>query len=402
MPDEQPRSIQTTGTSSEGDSHINDMSHILGDVEEYAAPDDQAADLTDSGDEQAEQPQTAVSDAPAETDRAAILAKEHGLDPANPRDKKLLDILLVQEKRLADKDGYIDNLKQVADLDLTTEFDRQLSQDQKDEKANAAPQQPNNGQQPYRPQDIGDREGWRTPRDASASLFKAYQEGNVDLAAEIQQAWFHRVIGEMMPQIGQGIEMRLQEFKKSDIGEVTQGFTEQKQERMRTAARSTAVQQLRAIPQVDQAWDAMFHEEPGAKPIEIDGAKYAPNAFNRIIGERPEILAIRVDRDGKGRFLAPEQQETATYLAQYRAVVREYLREQKGKQAEPQKAAALVKAGEQMAKRENGQERARQSLNAGGRQRNGGPPSSDDQWMESMAAKSHTTTGKSARTLFRG
>jgi len=404
------QSFQATVNSTEGDAHINDLDFILGEEPEGDAPVEEVADSADSGETPAE-PQEDQSaegvEATGGEDRAAALAKEHGLNPANPRDKKLLDILILQEKRLADKDGYIDNLKQAAQLDLTTDFDRQLSEPPAQQQQQPFQPQQNQQQAPYipqRPLDIGDREGWQSFDDAARSAFTAMQEGDHRKFTEVQNAWMNRLIANVLPQIGQGIEMRLSEFKKTDpeLGAVTKTVQRQQQEEIKTRARESAVSALRKIPEVNAIWDEMYKIDTNAKPIVVDGKEFAPSPINRILAERPEIMDINITRHPKtGQFLTEEQAERATTEAQYKAVIKEYFRQKQTQQAAPKQAVALVKAGQEMAKREAGQERARQSLNAGGRQRAGGPQSSDDQWMEGLTRGNHTTVGQSARTLFK-
>lgn len=395
-----PAAPQNTPDSG-GDSHINDMDYILGDtedVEQSAEPAD-GGDVADSGEPPAEaEPESTTPEgttADPKEERILALAKEHGLDPTAHR--KALELLVLQEKRIADKDDYIGTLSQ-ADAWLT-DFEKSLTKGQPDAAAQTkkeeapAPRQP----QPFSPSgpirlgDVGD--AWNTPADAAKDLYEAFSDQNTAKAAQIQEAWFSRQMMGTMPHLLQYMQEMVQghinQFREKEFGEVRQTVEQAKQARMRDSAYDAAVSDLTAKPALKQLWDEM---NKATGEFEFNGQTWADKPLNRILAEYPEILKIRVEDPN------PEKAWRLTAIEQYRAAMRIYAK-QKSSTLTPKKAEALVTAGTEQAKREAGKERARQKLNASGA-RGQAPLSDDDKWLDDLAKSRGSQSGASVQTLF--
>lgn len=393
---------QTAGAPDSGnaaDSHINDMDYILGETIEE--PVDQTEDVdaapADSG--EVEEPTESATESTERADskeaRILALAKEHGLDPTAHR--KALELLVLQEKRIADKDDYIGTLSQ-ADAWLT-DFEKSLTKGQPDAAAQTkkeeapAPRQP----QPFSPSgpirlgDVGD--AWNTPADAAKDLYEAFSDQNIAKAAQIQEAWFSRQMMGTMPHLLQYVQEMVQghinQFREKEFGEVRQTVEQAKQARMRDSAYDAAVSDLTAKPALKQLWDEM---NKATGEFEFNGQTWADKPLNRILSEYPEILKIRVEDPN------PEKAWRLTAIEQYRAAMRIYAK-QKASTLTAKKAEALVTAGTEQAKREAGKERARQKLNASGA-RGQAPLSDDDKWLDDMAKSRGSQSGHSVQTLF--
>lgn len=388
------QSLAAVGSTAPGDDKIDDLDHILGEPEEEVVASEPEAD---SGEPEAETEteEEPISQEPEGTeDRRVALAKELGLDPV--RNKAALDRLLLQEKRNADKDSFIEKLKSGEDLDFTTEFDRQLSNPKEEAKPVT--------EQPARQQPAGPIErpfGWKNSIDAAEAFMDAASSGDKARVAQYMDAWIHQVIGDVVPYIqSQIVEPRLQQFKERDLGGVTRDHQRQQQERMMNDARRAAERDIQSTPGGKAVWDKLWTVDEKVPSVEIDGVKFPNNAFNRILSERPEILDIRKERAQNGQFLSPADAARATYTAQLQAVAREYVRQRRSGLT-PEKAKQLVASGAEMAKRESRTERARQALSGGGGRRGSGPQSTDDEFVREIADANTGTTGTSFKSLFR-
>lgn len=393
---------QTAGAPDSGnaaDSHINDMDYILGETIEE--PVDQTEDVdaapADSG--EVEEPTESATESTERADskeaRILELAKEHGLDPKAHR--KALELLVLQEKRISDKDAYIGTLSQ-ADAWLT-DFEKSLKEGQPDTAAQAkkeeapAPRQPLpfSPSGPIRLGDVGD--AWVSPADAAKDLYDAFADQNTAKAAQIQEAWFSRQMMGTMPHLLQFVQGMVQDhinqFREKEFGEVRQTVEQAKQARMRDRAYDQAVADLTAKPALKQLWDEM---NKVSGEFEFNGQAWPDKPLNRILAEHPGILKIRVDDKD------PEIAARRTAIEQYREAMRIFAK-QKAATLTPKKAEALVTAGTEQAKREAGKERARQKLNASGA-RGQAPLSDDDKWLDDMAKSRGSQSGHSVQTLF--
>jgi len=394
-----PAAPQNTPDSG-GDSHINDMDYILGDTEdvEQSAEPAEDGDVADSGEPPAEaEPESTTPEGTADPkeERILALAKEHGLDPTAHR--KALELLVLQEKRIADKDDYIGTLSQ-ADAWLT-DFEKSLTKGQPDAAAQTkkeeapAPRQP----QPFSPSgpirlgDVGDT--WNTPADAAKDLYEAFADQNTAKAAQIQEAWFSRQMMGTMPHLMQYVEEMVQghinQFREKEFGEVRQTVEQTKQARMRDRAYDAAIADLTAKPALKQLWDEM---NKATGEFEFNGQAWPDKPLNRILAEHPGILKIRIDDPD------PEVAARRTAIEQYREAMRIYV---KGRASAltPKTAQALVSAGTAQAQREAGKEAARQKLNASGT-RGQAPLSDDDKWLDGLTKSRGSQSGTSVQTLF--
>lgn len=386
-------------------------------IDDYLGPDEAAAsddstddtpvsaDGSDSGDTTGagEDDGTQATGDADSGDRIAELAQKYKLDANNPDHKNLLDLLLLQEKRIQDKDSFIYELK---NLDLTTDLDRQLSgQPQNGDQQKQPPvQQPQNGN-PLPPQtggqqgtflprqpDIGDQLGWRNAQDAYTAFMDAGSKGDVRAVAEINQAIFARQLEAWAPALFGQVEARLQHMLKEDLGPVFETVKQNSERRMHQQAEQAAIEGLKKNQTIAKVWDDLFKPLSNEPITDSRGARMTDNSINRIVRDNPHILDIHVPHPD------PRISAQATWEKQYKAVIQIHMRNRQS--ANPQNAGKLIKAGADMAKRQAGQDRARQSLNAGGRQRAAGSTTGDEVIDGIMTGGIHAS-GEPFSSMFR-
>lgn len=296
-------------------------------------------------------------------------AKEHGVDPNDPDQRRHL-------KRLADKEFFIRSLQTKLEelkgqlqtgsekgkpgareeVEHLTAFERTLLAPEGTGEAGAqgeAGQPAATKPGAASPKGIGDiGDSWTSPRDACKAEADAWAEGDFDKVHDVQTAvFFRRFLGIGVPAIEKIIAAKLQEFGLRELGDVRSAVRERKQ----AGNREFAIAELGKVAEFKAVIPMLFEATEGP-PVAFDGKNFPNNPLNRILAEHPEIMDIRAeDAD-------PDTAERLTYIKQYRAAAR-ILKRQQGA-IEPGKAKELVEAGAKMHQREQ-EDRARQGINAG-------------------------------------
>lgn len=378
---------------------LSDMFSDPADPVEQAAdptPEQPQAEAADLGDSEAAEPatesdepqQAAATVDPERQKQIDQLVKDFGLDLQSERDRKILDRMLMADKRKADADDYIGQLKtQLLTSEYLTDYEKKLYSPQSE---TAAPQPvpatrvPEQGVPSMRFGDGYDH--WQSPEDAVKDLNKAYAEGDARAVANIDAAVFtRRAQAIVMPQVQALVYRALQDLKGTDLAPVLQSHEQRTADEADTRARVTALAELRKDPNWAKALDEMFVTEG---EIEFDGKKYPSNAMRRIVKENPEILDIN------------REDPVLTWIARTKAAVRHYIRQSESG-LNMKKASQIFKAGGQRAKEDIAQNRVRQQVNAGSSKGSGRPLSADDQFIADLSKTGGVLSGQSASSLFR-
>lgn len=308
-------------------------------------------------------------------------AKEYGIkDLQDPNALKNIDLARLM-KRLADKERFILKLQAgTATKPPEPKWDEGLSAPrQGTERGTEQATDPRLETEPAtKPAaaasepdtDIGS--GWKTQEEAIVSLNEAYAEGDYKRVAEVENAMWKRQFTGMAAPIIQRMHGELQEAIeeiRSQIADVIPDLRGTVVQKRFEADKSFVIDILRAKPDNTDLMESLFTEQDGP-PIEFNGREYENTPYNRILIDNPYLLKIREeDKD-------PRVATRKTLHTRMEAALQIYRKEREGTMG-PEKAKELVEAGKQIAAR-NGQDRARQNLNAGsGSKQTGGKPEKD-------------------------
>lgn len=326
-------------------------------------------------------------------------AKETGLNPEDPAQRKTLN-------RMASKELFIQKLK--ADLDtakraaakpageappvepeLMTAFEKELFSEQKPGAATtaapgtaqpqgAAPQTgappagtpPAGAPLPRQYGDIGD--SWKTPEESLTALNEAWVANDLRKVDEIEAARFvrafdSRVAPHLLGFIDRMVTERLAGFAKKELGDVIPTVRKTISEQRLSESKEFAIGELRTAGATDI--EQMFTAQDGPA-LKFDGQEWPNSPLNRVLIRHPEIMSIVKSHDD------PVKAERATLLARYKLAYQIWKQEASG--GVPAAAAQqLVAAGRDM-ERNQAADRARQTINAGpGATGLGGKPTGD-------------------------
>lgn len=305
-------------------------------------------------------------------------AANMGLDPNDPRDRKVL-------KRLFDKDSHIHTLEserktppaatptEAEILQRMTEFEQQLSGTQPPQtpQPQPGPAQPPQGQAVVPPApmqepgltphgqlalgDIGD--SWKEPKDAYQASNEAWQEalsegGNFDKVFAIDNSMFTRRL-----------------FGHEEVVQsMVEKFVRQRFPELLTMTHRTRMDQDRdfALGQLEKAGLSdireMFKADAGAAPITFNGTTFENSPFNRIVSQNPWLLDLRKSHSD------PRKADQLSTIGKVRVAYAMWKRG--AANAKPPVAPAQVQQimqnGVEMERRQQ-QDRARQGMNASGR-----------------------------------
>lgn len=371
--------LQNSGANSGGGSY---MSELIGGGE--SSPAESSTTSTDVAVEQdtdqsssvieAEADQADVvtqdEDASQQGDDAYIqkrineLARSKGVDPNDPKVRELLREIALVEQRNSHKDAHIKRLETQATEEWITEFERSLGKEQQTQPEpkheQAVEQPPPQQMQGDRFNDIGTRNGWRTPEDAYRDELAAYGDGSQapDLRKlhDIRTAQFIRQFDAFaLPAIMDILERRFGAFEKEKLADIVPVVQQTQQAQI--ADRSME----RARAEIAKVGGEVFAEI--MKPdqdgfIEYHGKRLANSPFNRIMKEFPEYLE-RIDTT------ASETEQIKQYINVYRFAMKMHARS-KQHGLTPQKAKQIMQAGMEQKARQDTQHRARAAMNAGG------------------------------------
>lgn len=352
-----PTETTNTGFTSVEDTHIPALD---GDQEQVAEVTETPAEETEVPALDGEpEPEAAAEpegeEAPAGGTRETLMqkfAQEHGLDLNDARDKKLA-------QRLADKELFIQKLRGAAGAkgQQQNSVDALMQEMLGDGQKGATQEKP--AEQPAaetKPPAVGQSEdvgaNWKTPEDAYTDLNQAWSDGDKRKVAEIENAMFVRRFAEVVPQIQEYVQQRIQKALEEQLGDVVPEMRQTVQERRFEAARELAIEKLSSVPGFEGV--AELDKEVDGDPIVFNGQEFRNTAMNRILAENPWILEIQVQHPDPVKALQ------ATNLRRYQAA---YKLHQGGRVSSGQ-AKALVDAGKKIEARSK-QDRTRQSLNGG-------------------------------------
>lgn len=348
---------------------------------------DNGPGVTEDFGEQPEEPdvaETETEEVPEEKPRTGQaktreeLAEEHGLDINNPAHRKLLDKLMAQDKRIADKDKYINELRaggketeeMFSELDsLLDEPDEPVAQPKNPEKP---VQQPKPAEQPAAKQGgdpFGDGLNWQSPNDAYRDLGTEWARINADIEAgrqadysnlnRLENSLFARRMAGNMGMVAQIVQRYLEDFKQNELAPIVPQINDVVESRRVDMARQE-VQAAIAKSKGGELFREMMTPE-GKGYVTVDGERFPDAPFYRIVSEHPGIMKIQ-ERTPDGKI-----DHKRTMHAQYVEVMRIYHRDRQ----RPTEAKKLVAAGQKI-QQEKQTEQARQRINASGANRSAG------------------------------
>ena len=372
-----------------------------------AEPEEAEAEPGDSDGEKQEQQEGEESESDETADQQLQrLAQEFGLDPNNPKDRKILDRMVMQDKRKADTDNYVEELKQkLQTSEFMTEWEKELyngkaKPDVQQEKQVTQPATQNGSvSRPY-----GDGfDHWKSlgdgVREVNEAYKKAQETGDVDSIERAETALMvrrldHYVMPGLQQSIGRFVHQALQDLKGNDLAPVLQERAQIQADRDDISDREFALSELEKTPGMKALLDELTAE--GEETVTFNGKTYPASPIRRIFAENPDMLKMRVDHAD------PRTAAKLTWLARFRFAARQYEREKSSKGAVPVKQAQeMFKKGHDKAKQELNRDRIRQTVNAGSSKGKGRPTSADDAFIADIS-RSSGTTGLSASTLFSG
>ena len=331
---------------------------------------------------------------------AESLAKEYGLDPNNPAHRKIIDRMLedarvraIAEKRVADGQDYIKTLQEkISQGDYFAKLERNLFQDGKPPQQETAPRQPQQrGDRPPQPQAMQYGDGfdhWQSAEDAQKEYAKAWEEGDLRRAGDIQMAlnarWFHHSVEPYLLQ-------RIHESIESRVGPVLQKDRQLQEREAEEDARMEAIEAIKRDPDMAKLIDEMFKPDG---TVEYRGQQVPGNAIWKMLKDNDWIMDIKVD--GK----TPREAHRATWARRYLAMARLYMREKQQATISTEKGKEIFNTGAKKAKEQAETERIRQTITKGNSKGKSRPLSDDQQFLAEISA-SGGTVGIPASSLFR-
>jgi hypothetical protein len=326
-----------------------------GQAETAGAPDDAAAKLADV-EKLIEQ-----------------FAKETGLNPKDPNQRKTL-------KRLADKELFIQKLqadhaaqKQASQPgaqtgpELLTAFEKELAAES-GQKEGEQPQpaatdptkqagtQATTAAAPQGYGDVGD--AWKTPEDSLSALNEAWAANDLKKVHEVEMARFRRnfdsgIAPQLLNYVNQLLDKRFQGFVEKDLGDIVPEVRRGVTERRAAESREFAIGELRKAGAEDI--EKLFEAEDGP-PITYEGEQFPNTPLNRILAKHPELMRIQETHAD------PAKAERRTFISRYKLAYQIYKQGAAGVPAAT--AKQLVDAGREAKERETA-DRTRQGINAG-------------------------------------
>lgn len=306
-------------------------------------------------------------------DRIQALAKVYGVDANDPKQRKMLEALATVEKRNGDKDAHI------AKLQKLTPFEESLRQ--REEQGERGQQ--SEGQQ-FGKADVPATQDWKDPfphwhhpmpeiararalEDFTTALTEAVEKKDFTKAGAVFQEMFRREMHPYRDAIREMIHEGISSFERERLGDVLPSVRKTAAEHAAAETRQFAEKQLRTDAQFSADLDQL-RKPLSDKMHEFEGEQYPDTMLNRIVLEKPHILHIKVNHPD------PKTAQILTHMEQLRAIRREMA----SQKASPAKGKELVKAGAEMARRESGRERARQTLNGGSSSGGNSNPANND------------------------
>lgn len=296
------------------------------------------------------------------------LAEEFGLDPNNPKHRKLLENRLADHKRIADSQTYIQQLKS---KDLTAELDALFGDEEESPKsALTAPspktpppgnEQPAQGQRaPLRFGDVGD--GWESVTDgyvAENEAIEAINKAETPEAARrgyaryhaVKQAQQRRMLADELPRMAAPlINIMLEQFMEKHLAPHLPQLQQITADRQFESVKQSEISRVAN----DKKFGPLFREmvAVSGEPINADGVLVDNNAFNRIMLENPEVFAA-FDRN-------PDRREG--FRDKIRFGLKKFMEQKQANS--PEKAKQIMKAGAVLQQKQDA-DKARRSLNAG-------------------------------------
>lgn len=376
------------GDSTDESSDAESEQIEAGDSESQdAEPAAEAAQTTEAP------PAEPAQDRQAEIDK---LAKEFGLDPNNPAHLKAIERLLGTDKRNADKDKYIQELR--AKLDGTgylTEWEKAIQSRQGQQPAAAQPAAARAAQQQAYspvPQFADGFDHWgNDPEKAITELNDAYQKGDLPRANNIESALFMRRFHAIaLPRVEQLVYRAIQDLTGRDLAPVLDQVRSREEERQDIEARDFAIAELERDPAMKEILAELMSPVDGV--IEHNGRKMRGNGMQRIFARNPHVLEMRAFHPN------PRVAAVQTWLNRFKFAASQHLNERA--QVPPVKQLKEgFQAGVQVAKQEAAQNKIRQAVN-GTSKGSGRPLSADNEFLAGLSRTSGTT-GKPMASMFR-
>lgn len=325
------------------------------------------------------------------------LAKELGLDPNNPNQLKALKKLAHQDSHIlkiqAENKGYREGKQPTENRHLTA-LERSLLAAEKPADAAAKPAdqqtsaQANNGV--MRLGDVSD--AWFETKNPIEAAYKdlndAWVSNDVRKVAEVENAmWTRRFAATGMPVVQQMVQREAQRLIEEKLGPLLGDVRPLLDQRDESESRDRAISELKNIPDFADVEKLLEPDQEGE--LVIDGESFPNNPLNRIVSENPWLLNIH--RDHPDAKIAKALTKTDIYRLAYNI----YKKDQKPQGIDPAKAAELVAAGQQVARR-TAADKARHGVNAGGGAGRG--PQGDQSYVEHL--NNRASTGSSFSSLF--
>ncbi len=369
------------GSDGSSDSFVDDLLEADGERLDSAPAEKTPASGKDEGDEQddsAADPQeedTPAVEAQEPDQRLKDLATEMGLDPANPRDRELLE-------KMAAKLAPDEKPQDEAPETELTEYEKSLLKPKEagapETKPATTPETPQAKVQPR----IGD--DWQRAEDAYKALQEAYGNGDdqpTDLSKVVaieHEMFDRRFEARALPAVEKAVERMLKERLAPMLPAIERLQQKEANERNYDFA-VTELSKLKGFEDLPK-----LYEPVDGNKLHFGGKAWPNNPINQVYAKYPELLKIQVKHED------PEAAARLSNMERLRAVVKHWREMSASKAANgktiPATAAKdLVKAGAEQQKREAAN-RTRQALNSGRGASGAGtkPKSPDDEWFDGM------------------
>jgi len=318
------------------------------------------------------------------------LAKQKGLDAADPTIRKLLMEIATIEKRNRDQEAFHNQKWDEIFSDVDKVFAEAVPETQpvKQDQRQQQPQQQVAHDPKWQPQPFNFDDGFnfQTPVQALEEWAKAWGDDQTapdyNRLHQLQVAKlrrdFHRwILPDILsnPELHGLIDGSLGEFKKRELDGIAKHVNGQTQQQQATDALHTAQQRLKNLPNVKPIFEEMLkvdHQKPTFHVKEKNGSttEVANNPFNRIMAEMPELLE---DID----TTLPPAKLIRQYGKIYSVAMRQYVNQRKSALT-PQKAGEILAQGAEQQKRTTEEQRVRANINRGATASGSVPTDSDD------------------------
>jgi hypothetical protein len=319
------------------------------DAQGQVSDEDQAEEATEESGESPE------SDSADETEKLIQqFAKETGLDPEDPGQRKTLKRLADKEAHILRQSELIKQLKSSAPEELT-DAEKEIFDAYKDDEE----KEPETRGQPQADDSKPLQATWESAADAYKAQVKAWEKAqktnDFSDVNKVDNAMFEsRMTTPATKAYLRGIS---QELLQEVFGEILPDIQDTVQARRADNAREWAIASLSKQKGFEDI-QTLFKVD-GDDPVVVNGNKWPNNPMNRIFAQHPEINDLYVTHHN-GKRLSDTDALRLSMMKQFRMLHKIH----KGGKIGPKVAKKLVEAGAAMEERKRS-DKVRQELNKG-------------------------------------